>query len=444
MINLELSLIKYIVVNSDLSIGESLLTGPRRKLYRILKEYYLEYNEFPNENTIKHKYPDEIELATTYVEAQISDTFNKDYLLEQLDGERITRRVQKGINLFNESEDKRAGLNKLLSEVMLDDIEDERIIKGFVYENVKDRYKQFKEREENPNHLNGKSFHIKCLNDKFQGKSGARFLCFVGLPGSGKTDIMVNLGYNLSRFEDEHVLYISGELKKDEIATRIDARDAMIDGMLIKAGTLSGDLKEKFKESLKDQKNRKDKFYIVEAQPDFTVEDVITWMLEYEKEFGCLPGTIIIDYLWLMETNKKYSGMAEKLGLIAKDLRHRLAKKFNVCVITATQESRGGALEKKKGKARGMEAVGESNKIAPHVHGMIMIDTFNMDNPELMNIMRLTTVKNTFGPLGVDDVFYARNCSYVGDKMVPTGMIIKSKKKEENPEIEKTVDLDNL
>lgn len=435
-IDLEHSLIKYFVNKKDLTINDKYFSGNRKILFNILKDYFLKNDEFPNKNTLKKIVQDkelENDLVISYTESGIAEDYNKDYLLEKLKEETLIRKIQYGINKFNESSNKNEAYQNFVSLLLDDDVLEMTIKKGYLWEMVEQRWEEFKKQESGENNKT-KKFHIDCLDKYLLGRSDNQFICFVSLPGVGKTNMMLNMAYNLARFEDEHVLFVSGELDYNQIALRIDARESMIDSLLIKAGNLNPDLRLKFKQALKKQYKRKDNLYVVESEEGFTTEDVIGWGLDYKRKFKIFPRSIYIDYMWLMSTRRKYSGEHDKLGNIAMELRHKVARKYQISVVSATQESRGGALKKAEGKERDMESVGESNKISPHVNTMIFLDIYKPEDVENMNKMGLKCVKNTFGvPYWKEKLFYAREVSYVGDEVLP-GMSVKIKKKENKQE----------
>jgi hypothetical protein len=138
-----------------------------------------------------------------------------------------------------------------------------------------------------------------------------------------------------------------------------------------------------------------------------------------------------------METYRKYSGMPEKLGHLMKDLRHKIAKKYGICVITSTQESRGGQLLKKAKKERGVESIGESNKIAPHCHIIILLDNYvKKDDVELKNKLRMYCFKNTLGPEHwSEDVWFLKEFQYIGDSNFGLIKVQPKKKKEEKEKV---------
>lgn len=441
--NLELSLLKIVLSDEDVSFPEYLFSGERLKLYTLLKKYYHKYDKLPNKDTLKKYVKDEEDaedIIACYISIDISKSYDKEYLREQLYNEYLLRKLEKENNKLTAKINSGADVKKVFDEyvnsLMIVD-SGEIIERGFVWESSKDRWKDYQKREDGEIE-NYPSYNIKCLDTHLLGVIPATAICYVASPGVGKTTMCLNVGYNIARFEKKDVMYISGELKKSQLEIILDARDSFIDSMLIRAGSLAKSFKQKYLDSLKEQWRRKDNFYIIEAELEFTVSDIVNWVHQYKRDFGKYPDVVIVDYLWLMGDEDGAKQLNEKLGNIAKGLRHKIAKKYGICLHYSTQESRGGQLKKADGKKRSMESIGDSNKIAPHCHAIIMLDDFkSSDDIELKNKLRLSCVKNTLGSTFEEDIWYLREYSYIGDSNM--GMIKvphlepkKEKKKEDS------------
>lgn len=425
-IDYEQSLLKKVIVSEDFSFKEELFSGQCKLIYGVLKDYYQDYGKIPDDNTLEDvlsSYSNGDKLFAIYKECLYAEDLEIEYLVDKLEEEFYLKQAKEHVDKFNEDVEN-VGIKKAysnLTDALLSAQNEElNIERGFVWESIKDRWNDFKDRAENPNKLSGTSFHIKCLDENLGGRNDNTLMMFVGLPGTGKTTIKLNLAYNLSRFENQDVMFISGELKKKEIEILVDARDSMIDGMLIRTGNLSQRFKEAYHQALLRQLKRKDNLYVVEMEPGFTVRDVNSEILRYRKEFGKLPQTLVVDYLWIMDAINKYGSFAERLGNCAFELRHLIAKKYGMCVISSTQESRTGAILKRQNKERDMESIGESHKIAPNCHTIIMLDVNNNSvELELFNKVRLSCVKNTLGKSSWrEDLVYLREFSYVGDDTI--------------------------
>ena len=445
--NLELSLLKIVLRDEDVSYADYLFSDIRLELYTTLKQYYSKYDKLPNADTLK-KYIEENDksddILACYISIDIAKDYDKEYLRDKLYEEYILRKLEtenrKLTGAINGGSDIKESFNRYVNDLLIVD-DGQEIERGYVWESAKDRWKEYKQKEDGEIEKHP-SYHINCLDKNLIGCVPSTAICYVASPGVGKTTICLNVAYNVARFEGKDVMYISGELKKSQLEIILDARDSLVDSMLIRAGSLSNKLREKYLESLKNQWKRKDKFYIVEAPLDFTIANVISYIHQYKKEYGKVPELIVIDYLWLMGDEEGGKTLPEKLGNNSKGLRHKVAKRYGTCVHYSTQESRGGQLKKADGKKRSMESIGDSNKIAPHCHAIIMLDDFkSSDNLELRNKLRLSCVKNTLGPTFEEDLWYLREYSYIGDSnlgmiQIPHYTEKKKEKKEKKKEEE--------
>lgn len=445
-IGLQLSLLKKIILTNDISVDEELFTGVRKELYSILKKYYSEKGQFPTEETIQHyvkKNNLDKEISASYYEIELADDINKEYAIDELTDNLIFRKLKEHEDSFlreSEKQGVRVAYPKFISNLLQVNGNKTNLQKGFVWETAKERWERYKTLEDGEK-IKIPKFRIDCLDKNIIMAPGEpAVIVFIASPGVGKTTVCMNIGYNLARFENERVMFISGEMSKNELSVIFDARDSMIDSMLIRRGNLSDSLRDKYKETLKEQYRRKDKFYIIdttETGSSFTAEDIISWMNQYKLEFGEYPTKICADYLWLMETNRKYQGNAEKLGYCTLDLVQKIAKPFKIQVITSSQESRDGQKLKQQKKIRGLESIGESNKIGAHANVVIMLDQFrDSDDIELKNKIQMHCVKNRFGPLFTEKAWYLREYSYIGDSHM--GLIsVPDKKETEKPKKKK-------
>lgn len=427
ILELQNSFLKYVINNADVSVPEIFLTGPHKECYSLIKEYYLKHSEIPNTNTlfevVKERQIND-RVYQTFIECQLAPDYNKGYLTEALEEEHTLRTVQFAVRNFNDDLNKGDNpklLKQSLISTLLKETQDASVQGGFVWEDAPERWKLFKIQEASDRKLLGVPTHISCFDQNLSGFVRSRSYLIVGLPKTGKTILMLNMGYNIARYEREHVLFVSGEMGKLDLELRIDARDSMIDSLLIANANLAPSLKERYRESLSKQYDRKDPFYIVEPKPGFTPIDVASEVMKYEKKFGVLPHTVIVDYLWKMRSSRKVSGgRPEELGFIMEDLVENVCKRFNVALLTATQESRDGAIMKRNKKERGQESVGLSSQITPHVNAQWIIDVYhNTADLALMNKMFIMCDTNRNGPTFKSELVFLKEPNYIGDNEIP-------------------------
>lgn len=438
-INYEMSLLKYIVNSKDSSIDKDLFTDDRWKFYSIIKDFNIEHNKFPLIESIKEISLEiyKKDISYIYFELDLYEDIDKEVLINKLKKQYKLRKLQNAINIFNRQSDNDNidnAYEQLISELITVQGDTQETTGSFLYETMPDRLDSYEELRISGKGMLGYKTHLSFIDKHLSGAVGGKFHVFFSLPKVGKSNLLKEIAYNLAVYEDIDVMIISGEMTREELDIITISREAMLDSMLIKNAQLLHNDEERFVESLKKIYSRKDKMYIVDNMPDeFTVEDVISQVLLYYKKFDRMPKVICIDYLNLMGTTKRTQSLTEKLSQIAKDLKHKLAKKYNICVFTATQENREGAKLKRLGKKRGQENVKDSHGITPHVDSLIHLDVPSGEKiiEELKNIMIVSSEINRGGTSFEEQLTYIKEYHYIGDERITIPKIKLRAKRED-------------
>jgi replicative DNA helicase len=120
-------------------------------------------------------------------------------------------------------------------------------------------------------------------------------------------------------------------------------------------------------------------------------------------------GLVIIDYLQLMGTSKKYDNMVNQVTEISRSLKG-LAKEFNVPVIALSQLSR--AVESRGGKPR-LSDLRDSGSIEQDADVVLLIhreDKYGKEGDgttnDKKNIVEILIEKHRNGPTGVVELYF--------------------------------------
>ena len=156
-------------------------------------------------------------------------------------------------------------------------------------------------------------------------------------PGMGKTSFALNIATMAAqRFRaegsDKCVCIFSLEMSNEQLVQRVLASEAMVDSTSLRSGALTPEEWSKLAETSS-----------VLADLNILVDDTtgmtITGMkakLRREKNVGM----VIIDYLQLMQSDRRIDNRVNEIGDISRNLKI-MAKEFNVPVICCAQLSRG-------------------------------------------------------------------------------------------------------
>ncbi|MBR5515919.1 MAG: replicative DNA helicase [Clostridia bacterium] len=156
-------------------------------------------------------------------------------------------------------------------------------------------------------------------------------------PGMGKTSFALNIATMAAqRFRnegsDKSVCVFSLEMSNEQLVQRVLSSEAMVDSKNLRSGNLTPEEWTKLAETAS-----------ILADLNILVDDTtgmtITGMkakLRREKNVGM----VVIDYLQLMQSDRKIDNRVNEIGDISRNLKI-MAKEFNVPVICCAQLSRG-------------------------------------------------------------------------------------------------------
>jgi len=175
--------------------------------------------------------------------------------------------------------------------------------------------------------------------------------------GGFKSASMINIALNVCKISNENVLYVSLEMPKDMLMTRIISRESCVPSENIsKPQTLSSDQKNKIKDAVNSFRKISSKFAIIDAQERMTVSKIRA-ELEKRKHFF-KPRLVVVDYISILSPETWYQKLAEHswYGQMCKDLR-QLGRKMGFGVLSAVQLNRE-AIKSLRNQKDGKQSVG--------------------------------------------------------------------------------------
>lgn len=178
---------------------------------------------------------------------------------------------------------------------------------------------------------------ISVFDDNLDGGLARKQLTLFGAnSGVGKSVMLSNLGVNYSTGHGMNVVYISLELAEPMIFKR---------NAFIMTGVSAKSWKEKIGFMGSKIKSLKDdgagSFRIKRLPTGCCINDVRSYLKQYEIEYGCTPDVIIIDYLDLLSPNEgvKNMNISEQDKLKAEQLS-QLLHDYNAIGLSASQQNR--------------------------------------------------------------------------------------------------------
>ena len=154
-------------------------------------------------------------------------------------------------------------------------------------------------------------------------------------PGMGKTSFALNIALNVAKNTKKEVCIFSLEMSAEQIAMRMLSTAAMIDNKKLR----SGDLTDSDWNHIGDTCNElHDYDIVVDDTSDATVTNMrgkIRKELQKKKDIAL----IIVDYLQLMQSERRIDNRVLEIGDISRSLK-LMAKDFGIPIICCAQLSR--------------------------------------------------------------------------------------------------------
>lgn len=171
------------------------------------------------------------------------------------------------------------------------------------------------------------------------GLYGSKLMIIGARPSVGKSIFAMTICLNAAK-QGKRVLYITMEMKVNELMEREFASASMVNLSEITSGEISEDGWIKLAESIPTLVS-KQIFYCTDG---YTVEDIRRAAFMLYEDGGI--DLICVDYLQLLEGSKKRSNRQEEVSDISRGLK-RLAQELNIPIIALSQLNRGNAKEKR-------------------------------------------------------------------------------------------------
>lgn len=203
--------------------------------------------------------------------------------------------------------------------------------------------------------LTGLNTGFKELNKITHGFQNGELIILAARPGIGKSAFALNVASNACAAEDAHVAFFSLEMGMDQIIMRMYAAHSGTSLSKIRSGNLT----ETEYATLNIAKVQLDKFNIYLDEAGATdVEEVVTVCRKLKREKKL--DFVIIDYLQLLTTTKRFSNRTDEVAKISRQLK-MMARELQIPVLALSQLSRD--IEKREDKRPVLSDLRESGSI---------------------------------------------------------------------------------
>ena len=183
-------------------------------------------------------------------------------------------------------------------------------------------------------HITGVPTGFAELDYKTAGLHGSELILVAARPAMGKTAFALNLATNAALRGNAPVAIFSLEMSKDQLVNRILCSEAMVDSNKVRTGKLGEDDWVKLAGAIGPLSEAE---MYIDDTPGISVMEIRTKCRKLKMEKNI--GLVVIDYLQLVQGNKKTASREQEISEISRSLKI-LAKEINVPVIALSQLSR--------------------------------------------------------------------------------------------------------
>ena len=248
------------------------------------------------------------------------------------------------------------------------------------------------------------------LDYKTSGLQSSDLILIAARPSMGKTAFVLNLAQNIAIKNKVPTAIFSLEMSKNQLVNRILSMESKVDSQMIRTGNLNTGDWEKLIESAGVIS---DAPLFIDDTPGITISELRSKCRKYKLEKGL--GLVIIDYLQLMNGNRRTESRQQEISDISRALKS-LARELDVPVIALSQLSR--ACEQRPDHRPMLSDLRESGAIEQDADVVMFIyrdDYYNKDT-EKKNISEIIIAKQRNGPIGTVELVWLPNYTKFANK----------------------------
>lgn len=241
------------------------------------------------------------------------------------------------------------------------------------------------------------------LDKQIYGFMPSDFIIIAARPAMGKTAFALNIMAEVAIRQKKSVAFFSLEMSKKQLGLRLLCSEAGVESKKIKEKTLSDDEFNRF--LMCGELMAKSKINIDDTA-SISVMEIASKARKLKEEVGL--DLIMIDYLQLMQGNKKYNhgdNRQQEISDISRSLK-LLARELDVPIIALSQLNRG--VEQRNNKKPLLSDLRESGSLEQDTDMVMFLyrDDYYDKESEQKNICTVITAKNRNGEIGETDLYF--------------------------------------
>jgi len=253
-------------------------------------------------------------------------------------------------------------------------------------------YDRLKLLKTDPTSASGMPTGYSALDEVLVGLGKSDLVLIGARPGMGKTSFAMNVAANIARSSKKTVCVFSLEMSKEQLVSRMLSSEALVDSNHIRTGSLNDSEWENLAHAAS-----------MLSECDILIDDTagisVSGMkakLRREKNLGL----VIIDYLQLMQSDRRIDNKVQEVGEISRGLKI-MAKELNVPVVCCAQLSRGP--ESRTDKRPMLSDLRDSGAIEQDADIVLFLyrdEYYKNDNKNEAATAEIIVAKNRHGAVG--------------------------------------------
>ncbi len=201
-----------------------------------------------------------------------------------------------------------------------------------IREVITDVYAHLRALSLDPNAEAGTATGFRSLDRVLAGMGNSDLVIVGARPGMGKTSFCLNIGTNVAKATKKAVAIFSLEMSAEQLVSRVISSEALIDSYALRTGELKN---EEWDHIAAAASNLSGCDILIDDTPGISVTSMKAKLRRVKN-----LGLVVVDYLQLMQSDKKIENRTQEVGEISRSLKI-MAKELNVPVICCSQLSRG-------------------------------------------------------------------------------------------------------
>jgi replicative DNA helicase len=267
----------------------------------------------------------------------------------------------------------------------------------------------YEKMQEEKGALTGIDTGYKELNNLTNGFQEQDFIVIGARPSVGKTAFALNIGTNAVK-NGTAVGIFSLEMADEQLLKRISSSTGNINGMKMKNARQFFDVQdwESFSQAIGMMNEWSLEIW---DKPGVTMPEIYAQVRKFKRKYQDRQCLIIIDYLQLIDGEKKYnSNRMQEISEISRKLKV-MARELHVCVVALSQLSRG--VEHRQNKRPMLSDLRESGQIEQDADLIAFLyrDDYYEKESEEKNIIEIIVAKQRNGPIGTVKLAFVKECS---------------------------------